>query len=306
MTEIVCFVPTYSPNVEAQTTRSYDRLTQEEIKKRLETTEARIKPGVYFDVIDSIINTRPDVHLIVGDGKSTDSIRTALISHNEEAKKEHLEAVWHGDKADRSAYTLQLYPEKMSQWVIFNDVFEKYTTPDTKYFIYSSSDVIWQMDWVAEAIKEFDKNPALQILFPLVSTGDGNIPFQVSDGPIDRDPSEAPYDQYGKAKVLNMYVAIFRADFLRAYGGYPDIFRNCYTESFLQYLCKAVKGEMKLLPRGHVFHHGTVDIWQENGSYYYYNEEKLIFDTIMNHVQMMDGAGLVSQEFLKKLLWRKK
>lgn len=306
VSEIVVYMPTYSPNTEAKTTRHYNRLTQEEIVQRLKTPEARIKPGVYFDAIDSVLNIRPDVHLIVADGRSTDSIRTALISHNEEAKKEHLEAIWHGNSEDRSLYTLKLHPEKMSQWAIFNDLFSTYVTDDTKYFVYTSSDVIWHMDWVAEAIKEFEKNPKLQILFPLVSNGDGNIPFQVASGPLDKDPMEAPYDQYGKAKVLNMFVAIFRTDFLKTYGGYPDIFRNCYTESFLSYLCQAIGGEMKLLPRGHVIHHGTVDLWEENGSFYYFNEEKVLFETIMNHLQMMDGAGFLSVDLLKKTLWRKK
>lgn len=282
-------MPTYSPFTEANTNRPFTRLSQRKISDRLDTPSGRIKPGVYFDAIDSILNIRPDIKLVVADGRSTDSIRTELVRHN----------------AANLNYDLKLYPDRTSQWLLFNDIFENFAKPETKYFIYTSSDVIWQMDWVAEAIKEFERNPKLQILFPTVNNGDGNIPFQVATGPRDEDPSKPPYDQYGKAPVLNAYVMIFRMDFLRTYGGYPTIFRNCFTESFLWYLCEAVKGEMCLLPRGWCYHWGTVDIWQHNGSHYYFNEERWLFDEIMTKVQMAHGAGLLTPQYLKKLLWRK-
>lgn len=298
MSEVVCFMPTYSPVVEAdpRPLRPYERQSFDQICARFNTKEGRVKPGVYFDAIDSILNTRPDIKLVVGDARSTESIRNALLDHNEAS---------FSNQGEAPHYTLKLYPEKMSQWAVFNDVYEKYCTADTKYFVYSSSDVIWTMDWVGEAIKAFEKDPKLQILFPCVSSGDGNIPCQVATGPRDLDPQLAPYDRFGKAPVLNAYAAIFRKEFLDIFGGYPDIFRNNYTESFLHYLCSAMGGEMRLLPRGWVYHWGTVDIWSENGSAYYYQQEQDLFQSIMNRVLMMDAAGIADVQFFKNLLWRK-
>jgi len=284
MPKIVCYVPTYSPVDEAQPlNRPYTRLTQDEIKDRLKDPANRAKPGMYMDAIDSILNTRPDIDLVVADGRSTESIREGLSRHHA-----------------FGGYDLNLYAERMSQWALFNDIFESHK--DYDYFVYSSSDVIWVMDWVAEAIKEFDRNPRLQILFPLVSQGDANIPCQQASGPQDVDPIKPPYDQHGKAPVLNAYVMIIRMDFLRAYGGYPDVFRNCFTESFLYYMCQAIGGEMKLLPRGWCWHWSLGDKWEENGSHYYFNQEFSLFQTIMARVQMAYGASMMSREFLKSML----
>lgn len=286
MSKIVAYVPTYSPFNEAEEGRRASRLTQDDIAERIKDKKNRSKPGLYFDAIDSILNVRPDIKLVVADGRSTDSIRDGLSRHH----------------ALDAHYELKLYPERMSQWKIFNDIYEKYK--DYDYFIYSSSDVIWTMDWVAEAIKEFDKNPKLQILFPLVSEGDGNIPCQVAHEPRDQDPIKPPYDSYGKAPVLNAYAMIFRMDFLRVYGGYPDVFRNCFSESFLFYMCDAIGGEMRLLPRGWVWHWGLGDRWEENGSYYYFDEENGKFHTIMNNVQMAYGAGMLTKDYLKKVIYK--
>lgn len=290
MSEILCYTPTYSPFIEADpvSLRPYSRLPQDQIVTHIKDDKWRTKPYVYMDAIDSILNTRPDIKLVVADGRSTDSIRQSLSWHQQES----------------GSYTLELYPERMSQWVLFNEVIKNHVTPETKYFVYSSSDVLWFQDWVSEAIREFEKNPKLQILFPLVSQGDGNIPCQVSPGPINRDPIKPPYDQHGLAPVLNAYVVIFRMDFLRAYGGYPTLFRNCYTESFLHYLCEAIGGEMRILPRGWCFHWGLVDKWEENGSHYYYNEEKILFQETMVKLQMMRAAGFMNKDMLKKLLWK--
>lgn len=292
MPEILCYMPTYSPfdEVDLSHPRPYRKLTQEEIAPRLAASSVgRRKPWVYMDAIDSILNIRPDIPLIVGDGKSTESIREHLVLHwNESSPK----------------YILEFYTDRLSQWAIFNHIIEKYSTSATKYFVYSSSDVIWQMDWVAEAIKEFEKNPKLQILYPLVNNGDSNLPCQVSPGPIDMDPMMPPYQEAAKAAVLNAYVMIIRMDFLRAYGGYPTLFRNCYTESFLPYMCRAIGSEQRLLPRGWCFHWGTVDLWQENGSAYYYNEEIGLFQDTMNAVKMAEGMRMLTPEFLKKLLYK--
>lgn len=206
---------------------------------------------------------------------------------------------------ESGGYELKLYPEKMSQWVIFNDIIDNYTDQNTEYFVYSSSDVIWKMDWVGEAIKEFERNPKAQILFPCVNCGDQNLPCQIASGPRDMDPISPPYQEEAKAPVLNAYAMIFRMSFLRTFGGYPTIFRNCFSESFLHYMCQTVGGEMFLLPRGWVHHYGTVDIWQGNGSPYYYNEEKMLFQDVMNKIQMAKGMRMMSVDFLKKTLYKK-
>lgn len=271
--------------------RPYRGLSNEEIAQRIESDHGRKKPWVYMDAIDSILNIRPDIELVVADGRSTESMRTQMLKHHQESN---------------ANYTLLCYPDKMSQWIIFNDVIDRYVKSDTKYFVYTSSDIIWQMDWVEEAIKEFDKNPKLQILFPCVNNGDGNLPCQVASGPRDLDPIKPPYQEEAKAPVLNAYAMIFRMDFLRAFGGYPTVFRNCYSESFLHYMCLAVGGEQRLLPRGWCHHYGTVDIWQENGSFYYFNEEGMQFQEIMNKVQMAHGMGLLTVDFLKNILYKKR
>lgn len=302
MSEILCYVPTYSPHNESDTEfpRSYSRLSNEEIQlHRLSGGSshivgnalqpvARLKPWVYMDAFDSILNTRPDIKLVVGDGRSTESIREDLKKHNQA----------------NNDYVLELYPEKMSQWIIFNDILKKYATEDTKYFVYSSSDVIWCMDWVAEAIKEFERNPKAMILYPCVNNGDMNLPCQVAPGPRNIDAFLPPYQEAAKAPVINAYVMIFRMEFLKFWGGYPTLFRNCYTESFIHHLTTAMGGEQRVLPRGWCFHWGTVDIWQENGSYYHYNEEIALFQDTMNRVKMFDGMGMMTPEFLKKTLWK--
>lgn len=291
MSEIVCYLPTYSPNTEADTlySRPYTRLTDEDISERIRSDTSRLKPWLYFDAIDSILNIRPDIKLIVADARSTDSIRAGMQQH-------HLD--------NNAAYDIALYPDKMSQWLLFNDILRLYATSDTKYFIYTSSDIIWKMDWVAEAVKEFERNPKLQILFPCVNNGDPNLPCQIASGPCDLDPILPPFQDHARAPVLNAYAMIFRMDFLRTYDGYPTFFRNCFTESFLHYMCEAMGGEMRLMPRGWVFHHGEGDKWTENGSYYYYNEEKLIFQEVMNNVLMYKAMNAMTVDYLKKKLYK--
>lgn len=284
-------MPTYSPADESDTehSRPHTRLGTQEIFERIASGYGKKKPWVYLDAIDSILNVRPDIHLVVGDGRSTDSIRTDLQKHHD---------------ISCGIYSLALYPEKMSQWLIFNDILNTHAKDDTKYFVYSSSDIIWKTDWVAEAIKEFDKNPKLQILFPCVSSGDANLPCQIAPGPRDIDTMFPPYQKAAKAHVLNAYAIIFRMDFLRTYGGYPTAFRNCFTESFLSYMCEAMGGEMRLLPRGWCYHHNGVDIWAETGkSYYYYNEEKFKFQTIMDEFLMYKAMNMATVDYLKKVLY---
>jgi len=306
MPEIVCYLPTYSPETEADTAfpRPITRATDQEIASRIDSDKGRKKPWMYLDSIDSILNHRPDIKLVVGDGRSSESIREVMKKHHRESRLEHLEMQWTGGDVPGS-YDLELYPEKMSQWIIFNDIFKKYCDEGTKYFIYSSSDVIWQNDWVSEAIKEFEKNPRLQILFPCVKNGDPNLPCQIADGPRDIDSFKAPYQEAAKAPVLNAYVMMFRMDFLRAYAGYPTVFRNCFTESFLSFMCDAVGGEMRIAPRCWAFHYGEGDMWTTPGSAYFYTEEKMIFQDIMNRVQMHRAMNIANVDFYKKILYKK-
>ncbi len=253
---------------------------------RTNSIAAREKPAMYMDAIDSILNNPTKVDLVVADGRSTDSVRVYL--------ERHLDS--------NGGYDLKLYPDKMSQWVLFNDIYNEHK--DADYFLYSSSDIIWHMDWVSEAIKEFEKNPKLQILFPCVSKGDPNLPCQIAHDVRDLDPILPPFQDAAKARVLNAYAMIFRMDFLHQYGGYPNVYRNCFTESFLNYMCEAIGGEMRIMPRGHVFHWGEGDEWGvETGSPYYYNEEKFVFQAMINELLMYRAMGMMNKDYLKKILY---
>lgn len=284
-------MPTYSPDTEANKSyfRGYSRSSNDDIIARFTDGTGRSKPTLYMDSIDSVLNTRPDIKLVVADGKSTESIREELTKHH---------------YANGAAYDLALYADKHSQWWIFNDILKKYATPETKYFIYSSSDVIWHHDWVAEAIKEFERNPKLQILFPCVTNGDPNLPCQIASGPRDLDPIPAPFQSHARAPCLNAYAMIFRMDFLRTYGGYPTAYRNCFTESFLHYMCDAMGGEMRLIPRGHVHHYGEGDKWVTPGSAYYYTEEKFKFQNMMDQVLMYKAMKRMTVNYLKETLYK--
>ena len=296
-------MPTYSPDQEASgVSRPLERLTNAEIQKRLRHP-CRSKPSVYFDCIDSVMNNPTPVNLVVADGRSTESIRDALKKHHKESYLENYEMSLHQQVNIPRSYTLELYPEKMSQWVIFNDLLQKYATEKTEYVVYTSSDVVWTMDFVAEAVKEFEADPALQIVFPCVSRGDVMLPCQIARVARDLPLVEPPFQRAARAPVLNMYAAVFRMEFFKTYGGYPDTYRNCFTESFLHYMCEAMGGKMRLMPRGHVYHHSAVDAWQENGSFYYYHQEKDKFDAIMDRVMAARIKKEMTVDFLKSQLY---
>ena len=167
------------------------------------------------------------------------------------------------------------------------------------------------MDWVAEAEKEFEADPTLQIVFPTVNAGDVSIPVQLAPCPHDLpliDPADH-MDCIGmaaaRAPCLNMYAAIFRMDFLKKYGGYMDIYRNCFTESFLYYLADAMGGKMRLMPKGWCYHHNGGDVWIGEGGHYHYLAEKPTFDKIMDDVQYMRSMRMMTPEFLKGILWKR-
>ena len=299
MSEILCYMPCYAPDagVEDQCGRPLTRLNIEQIAARINVlkVKSRARPAVYMDCIDSVLTARPDIELVVGDARSSDIVREGLGMHHKIAK----------------GYELLFYPEKMSQWVVFNDVMSRHIKEDTKYVVYTSSDVIWCNDWIAEAIKEFDKDPALQIIFPTVGAGDVAIPIQLASGPVDADLID-PADHMdclgmsaARAPCLNAYAIIFRVDFFKAYGGYPTLWRNCFTESFLYYMCEAMGGKMRLMPRGWVYHHNGVDVWIGEGGFYHYAAEKPAFDRVIEKVLSARAEKTMTVDFLKDVLYKK-
>lgn len=294
------FMPTYAPETEAvenaPNKRPHGREPQTAIADRITKYGylSRIRPWSYMDAIDSVLNIRPDVDLVVADARSTESMRKHLTLHQRSSQN-----------LDSPGYSLALFPEKESQWKALNKIIELHDNPAVKYFIYTSSDIVWTMDWVAEAEKEFLADPSLQIVFPCVNSGDPNLPNQVATGPRDLPLEEAPYQDAARAPVLNAYVFICRMDFLRAYGGYPNIFRNCFTESFLHYMAEAIGGKMRLMPRGWCYHHGAVDQWSGAGGLYNHTGELAKFTKIMDQVQEARCAerSYMTKAFLQSLLY---
>lgn len=294
-------MPTFAPNAgdEDSCGRPFMRLTNIGIGNRINLlgAKSRGRPWLYMDCIDSILNVRPDIKLVVADARSSDIVRERLAMHHK----------------NTGGYDLAYYPAKLSQWVVFNDILTRHVREYTKYVVYTSSDIIWAMDWVTEAIKEFEAGPSLQILFPTVNSGDPAMPLQLAPGPYDAELID-PADHMGsigvkaaRAPCLNMYAAIFKIDFLRFYGGYPDIFANCFTESFLYYLCEAMGGKMRLMPRGWAYHHGGADAHGAGtaAGLYNYTAEKPVFDEIMDKVQYAREMNIMDADSLKDLLWKK-
>ncbi len=70
-------------------------------------------------------------------------------------------------------------------------------------------------------------------------------------------------------------------------------------------MCEAIGGEMRIMPRGHVFHWGEGDEWGvETGSPYYYNEEKFVFQAMINELLMYRAMGMMNKDYLKKILYK--
>lgn len=295
--KILAYMPTYAPDAkeEDQCGRLPIRLTMEQIAKRINDLgpKSRNRPALYMDCIDSVVNQRPDIELVVADAKSSDIIRTGLAQHHK----------------DTQGYQLAFYPEKLSQWAVLNDILARHAMPETEFFIYTSSDVIWAMDWVAEAIKEFDKDPALQIIFPMVNAGDLSMPLQLSPGPQDKDLLD-PADfmnskgiEAARAPCCNAYAFIVRMEFFRVYGGYQTIWKNCFSESFLYYQCQAMGGKMRVMPRGWCYHHNGGDVWVSEKGFYGYTAEKPTFDRVMDDVQRARTENRMTADYLKSVLY---
>lgn len=291
--KILAFMPTYSPFNEAshEGRRGYERLAQPEVLSRCGRAYSH-KPWVYLDAIDSVRNIRPDIVLTVNDSRSTDSIRNHLDCHNRTP----------------GGYRLVLGRERRGQWDLLNECIDG---EDFDYVVYTSSDIIWKEDWVEEAIKEFKKDSRCMIIFPTVSAGaDVDVPDQIATGVKDVDAYEVkPVGASGREVTayarsipcLNMYAAIFRAEFFKTYGGYPNVFRNCFTETFLPLLCKAMGGNMKVMPRGNCYHHNGVDRWQEGGTWYNFGKEQGVF--LEKIKKYMAQEERVDVGFMKELLY---
>lgn len=299
MSGIIAYMPTFAPDAleEDACGRPLLRLSMDEIAQRINVLgrKSRGRPWIYLDAIDSIINQRSDVELVVADARSSDVVRTGMAMHHKQA----------------GGYELAFYPEKLSQWVVFNDILARHARDDTRFFVYTSSDIIWAHDWLEPALAAFEADPALQILFPMVNAGDLAMPLQLAPGPCDMDLID-PADhmdsigaQAARAPCLNMYAAIFRMDFLKTYGGYMNLFRNCHTESFLYYQCEAMGGKMRLAPRCFCYHHNGADVHgvgTEAGAYNYIAEH-VRFDPLMDKVQEARNSGNMTVDFLKSVLY---
>lgn len=296
---ILAYMPTYAPEAgeEDGFARPLVRLNMDQIADRINVLgpKSRNRPWVYLDCIDSVVNQRADVELVVADARSSEIIRTQMAIHHKQAK----------------GYELAFYPEKLSQWAVMNDILARHSKPETEFFIYTSSDIVWAMDWVSEAVKEFDRDPALQIVFPMVNAGDLSMPLQLAPGPCDMDmldPADYMHTigvKAARAPCCNMYVAMFRMDFLKTYGGYMDLFKNCFTESFLYYQCEAMGGKMRVMPRGWCYHHNGIDVWVSEKGFYGYTSEKPIFDKVMDEVEKARNEKAMTVEFLRDKLYRK-
>lgn len=295
MVRLVTYMPTYSPDAEAEpdvTQRTAGRLSNAQITDRLTRLQwkTRARPWCYMDAIDTVVNTRPDAGLQVVDAASAASVKSLLIEHSSERDSGH--------------YRFISRPDKESQWKLLNDVLVS-DDFSSDFFIYTSSDVLWLDDWVSKALEEFDRDPNLLLLFPTVSDGDRAAPWQIAPGPVDQNPFEPPFQAAARAPVCNAYAFMARMDLFKAYGGYPTLFRNCFTESFLSYLCEALGGTMKVAPRCWAFHHNGVDKWTGPSGTYAYESEKAKFDGVMDRVQDARIRGKMTKEFLKEVLWKK-
>lgn len=299
---VLIYMPTYAPDtesvLEAPGARGPERLTNPAIAERINRWGflSRIRPHSYWDAIDSVVNTVPEARLVVADARSTDSMRAALTSHY---------------SLDPAAYRLELYPARQSQWTLFNDVMRLHMTPGIRYIVYTSSDIIWPEDWLAKALTEFEADPRLQILFPMVNSGDPVLPCQVAPGPRDLpliDPAspecmDCEGMRAARAPCLNMYAAVFRREFFKTYGGYMTAFRNCHSESFLYYQCEAMGGKMRLSPGSWLYHHNGIDAWTGEGGSYNYTAEHPRFHPMMDEVQVARAAGAMNVDFLRRMLY---
>ena len=250
--EVLVFMPTYAPNgVVGPGLRSSGILESYLTLMRRGWRRDYHSPWTYLDAIDSIFHVlSTDVHLVVADFRSSDAFRAVLLEHQRAIGAPNYE-LWFSDK-----------PE--SPWVAMNKVIlDKFKDGTFNYFIHTTSDLLWtQRGWLRECILEMNRDADCLITYPTVSTVAANVAYQGASLPEDKDPFTV--------SLANAYCRIFHRDFLAAYGyRYPDVFRNCYTETFLPLMLDALGKTQKIVPRANCAHCEGLDIWAaEDGTTY--------------------------------------
>lgn len=292
--DVLVFMPTYAPDKTeiGQAPRPLSPLGPTQLRERC-LAETLGSPWIYLDAIDSIKHVLgANVRLVVADFRSSEEVRNVLLDHQR--------------KAGMPNYELWFADEKDSQWKAFNLVLADKLgkKPALKYVVYTSSDIIWwQKSFLSECWLEFRKDFDAQILYPTVVRAENDVPHQQASLPRDKDAFA--FD------LCNAYIAVYRADFFRAFDGkYPDIFRNCFTESFLPMMLRALGAKQKIVPRANCWHNKNADMWNDpaQGTYAYLKEHP-VFTATWEKLRAHKAAhpwDVSVIPFLKNLLFKNK
>lgn len=249
--EALVFMPTYAPKgVVSPGYRDPRMATYLNLMHRGWNRQYQ-SPWTYLDAIDSVFHVlSTHANLVVADFRSSDAFREVLLEHQRGLNAPNYE-LWFSDA-----------PE--SPWVALNAVLlNKFMNGTFSYFIHTTSDLIWsQRGWLRECILEMNRDQDCLITYPTVTTAAANVAYQAAPLPEDKDPFTV--------SLANAYCRIFHRDFFAAYGyRYPDIFRNCYTETFLPFMLDALGKTQKMVPRANCAHCEGLDIWEaEDGTTY--------------------------------------
>lgn len=289
---VLVFMPTYAPDKKniGLPPRPLAPLGHKALRDRClnETLET---PWLYLDAIDSIKDVLgPKAHLVVADFRSSDEIRKVLVEHQRNAKMPN--------------YELWLSDEPESQWKAMNLVLmhKLGKKPNIKSVVYTSSDVIWwQASFLSECSLEFRKDFDAHILYPTMTRAENDVPYQQASLPRDMDSFVVD--------LCNAYVAVYNADFFRTFDNkYPDLFRNCFTESFLPMMLRAMGGVQKIVPRANCWHQKNADMWLDASNVPYAHSKELPVFTeawakLMAYkaTKPWDASAI---PFLKQLLYR--
>ncbi len=289
--KLLVFMPTYAPEkpVASEHTRPVEPLPMEKLRERCHSN-ALSTPWTYLDAIDSIHHVLGDTaQLVVADFCSSKPIQK-ILQHHQAA-------------SNMPSYELWCAEKPHSQWLAMNLVLQqKLQDPNIEYVIFTSSDIIWwQRSWVAEALLAMRKDADMYIGYPTVTRAENDLKYQEATGPRD----EAPFT----AGLCNAYVAVFRADFFRLLNNkYPDIFRNCFTESMIPHLLKAMGAHQCVIPRANCWHYKNGDIWQDDtGADYFYGKERPVYNDVKQAIleyRKEHPLDIRALPALQKLLYR--
>ena len=178
----------------------------------------------------------------------------------------------------------------------------KFKAENFTYFVQTTSDLLWtQRGWLSECILEMNKDFDCAISYPTVSTVAANVAYQGAALPVDKDPFPV--------SLANAYCRVFHRDFFEAFDyRYPDIFRGCYTESFIPMMLSSLGKVQKIVPRANCAHCEGLDIWTaEDGTTYAAGLEYDSYLEIMNQSKELlrnDPGKVELRDFLKKTLYR--